>query len=125
MIFVTYFQVSRLFEAAWGCLQTFHENCQNCFFPDFQTNPATNLSKKPFGHPQCYALPAGYIYCGWRIPASPTGWLKHVETLSVVGCLPPFSTGTTFRNHPQYVMSQETSRGIYGRWLMIGFLMFL
>ena len=40
MIFVTYFQVSCLFEAAWGCLQTFHENCQNCFFSRFPDQPS-------------------------------------------------------------------------------------
>ena len=40
-------------------------------------------------------------YCGWlRNPASP--WLKHVETLWIMGCLPPDSTGAGFRNHPLY-----------------------
>ena len=29
--------------------------------------------------------------CGWEIP--PKGWLKHVETLEIMGCLAPFSTG--------------------------------
>jgi hypothetical protein len=45
--------------------------------------------------------PEIWYYCGWlRNPASPKGWLKHVETIEIMGCLPPFSTGAGFHNHP-------------------------
>ena len=29
-----------------------------------------------------------------------------VETLDIMGCLPPFSTGAGFRNHPQYAVHE-------------------
>ena len=29
-----------------------------------------------------------------------------VETLEIMGCLPPFSTGAGFRNHPQYAVHE-------------------
>ena len=41
-------------------------------------------------------------YCGWKKSCTTIGWLKHVETLWIMGCLPPSSTGAGFRNHPQY-----------------------
>jgi hypothetical protein len=31
------------------------------------------------------------LWMGQRNPASPTGWLKHVETLKIMGCLPPIN----------------------------------
>ena len=37
--------------------------------------------------------------CG-RNPAQPKGWLVHVDTLSIMWCLPPINWWFGFKNHP-------------------------
>ena len=34
------------------------------------------------------------------------GWLKPYGKMDKIGCLPPFSTGAGFRNHPQYAVHE-------------------
>ena len=56
--------------------------------------------------------------------------IKHqfgmVETLDIMGCLPPFSTGAGFRNHPQYAVHEyslymQCTHAVhdFGRFLML------
>ena len=45
-----------------------------------------------------------------RNPASPNGWLKHVETLEIMGSKPPFSTGVGFRQ-PSTVSNRVSNGG--------------